>query len=78
MGNIIGANIIDLSLILPLCALVSGGSLPVAAQSLAVDFPACMLLLLIGLVPLLFRQKGAKLQGIIMLAIYAGYLVIVL
>ena len=78
VGNIIGANIIDLSLILPLCALVSGGSLPVAAQSLAVDFPACMLLLLIGLVPLLFRQKGAKLQGIIMLAIYAGYLVIVL
>ena len=78
VGNIIGANIIDLSLILPLCALVSGGHLPVSAQSIAVDFPACMLVLLLGLVPLLLRQKGSKVQGIAMLAIYAGYLVMVI
>lgn len=27
-GNIIGANIIDLTLILPICSLISGGALP--------------------------------------------------
>ena len=78
VGNVIGANIIDLTLILPLCALISGGTLPVSAQSLAVDFPACMVTLLVGLVPLLLRQKGARLQGIAMLALYAGYLTLVI
>ena len=78
MGNVIGANIIDLTLILPLCALISGGTLPVSAQSLAVDFPACMVTLLVGLVPLLLRQKGARVQGIAMLALYAGYLTLVI
>ncbi len=74
VGNVIGANIIDLTLILPLCALISGGTLAVSAQSLAVDFPACMVTLLVGLLPLLLRQKGARVQGIAMLALYAGYL----
>lgn len=78
VGNVIGANIIDLTLILPLCALISGGTLPVSAQSLAVDFPACMVTLLVGLVPLLLRQKGARVQGIAMLALYAGYLTLVI
>ena len=78
VGNVIGANIIDLTLILPLCALIAGGTLPVSAQSLAVDFPACMVTLLAGLVPLLLRQKGARVQGIAMLALYAGYLTLVI
>ena len=77
VGNIIGANIIDLTLILPLCALISGGTLPVSAQCLAVDFPACMVTLLVGLMPLLLRQKGARIQGAAMLALYAGYLALV-
>ena len=33
IGNIIGANIIDLALILPICAFLSGGTLPVGRQS---------------------------------------------
>ena len=48
------------------------------AQSLAVDFPACKVTLLVGLVPLLLRQKGARVQGIAMLALYAGYLTLVI
>ena len=35
VGNVIGANIIDLTLILPLCALISGGTLAGSAQSLS-------------------------------------------
>lgn len=36
-----------------------------------------MVTLLVGLVPLLLRQKGARVQGIAMLALYAGYLTLV-
>lgn len=78
VGNIIGANIIDLTLILPLCAVVSGQALPVAEQSLWVDLPACLLVTLIAMIPLIFRQKAAKWQGGILLAAYAGYLALTL
>lgn len=77
-GNIIGANIIDLTLILPACSLASGRPLPVSGQSVRVDLPACLLVTLIAMVPLLFRQKTSRVQGLALLAAYAAYLVLVL
>jgi len=76
IGNIIGANIIDLSLILPICSLVSGQRLPVTGQLLSIDLPACFIVTLIAMIPLIFRQKASKLQGIVLLAAYAAYLVL--
>jgi cation:H+ antiporter len=76
VGNILGANIIDLTLILPLCALVSGSSLPVAASSGMVDIPACLIVGLIALVPALITKRFARWQGVAMLAVYVVYLVI--
>jgi len=78
IGNIIGANIIDLTLILPLCSIVSGEKLPVAAGSITLDMPVCLGLILIAMVPLLIRQKNARWQGALLIAGYAGYLVLVL
>ena len=78
VGNIIGANTIDLTLILPICALINGGTLPVAAQSIAIDLPVCLAVLLIAIVPLLWRERGSKLQGGLLLAAYVGYMVMVL
>lgn len=78
IGNIIGANIIDLSLILPICSLVSGKQLPVAESSIRIDLPACALVTAIALIPMIFRQKASKIQGFILLALYAAYLVIVI
>ena len=78
IGNIIGANIIDLSLILPLCSVVSGTNIPVPAQSIAVDMPVSLIALVIALVPLLIREKGSKTQGGILIAFYAAYLVFTL
>ena len=37
-GNILGANLIDIALILPVCRLVNGGPLPMGAQTLTLDF----------------------------------------
>ncbi len=74
IGNIIGANIIDLTLILPVCSLVSGQALPVQRMSAMIDMPACLLIISIALIPLLVRQKASRPQGIIMLVAYAAYL----
>lgn len=76
VGNIIGANIIDLTLILPLCSLVSGENLPVSAQSAGIDMGACLIVLVAALVPMLVRQKAGKIQGALCLLLYAAYLVI--
>ena len=78
IGNLIGANIIDLSLILPISSLAAGESLPVSAQSLAMDLPACLLISLLAMLPLIFRQRACRLQGIALLAAYGVYLFLVL
>jgi cation:H+ antiporter len=76
VGNIIGANIIDLALILPVCSLVSGGSFTVSQQCLSIDFPACILVTILAVLPLMMREKASKLQGVLMLLFYAAYLFI--
>ena len=76
IGNIIGANIIDLSLILPLCTFVSGGEFSVSAQCLKIDFPACLVLSFIALIPIMLKERAYKVQGAAMLLVYGAYLII--
>ena len=73
IGNIVGANIIDLTIILPLCAVVSGKPLPVLAQNIQLDMPFCLALILIAVVPTLITGKLRRSQGAIMLLIYIAY-----
>lgn len=77
VGNIVGANIIDSSVILPICSLISKGSLPVSAQSIRLDMPFCLLILAIGLVPALIREKFSRVQGVLLLCTYAVYIFLV-
>lgn len=74
VGNILGANILDLTLILPLSAVVSGKPLPIAAASAGVDLPACLLVGAIAVVPPVFTGKFHRWQGAALLAVYGGYL----
>ena len=74
VGNIIGANILDITMILPICALVSGGSLVVPREALLLDLPFCLGLSIVGVVPMLITKKFHRLQGIALLVIYAAYL----
>lgn len=76
VGNIIGANIIDLTMILPVCSFAAGDSFAVSAQCLRIDLPACLLLSLIAVVPLIIKERSYKLQGGLLLALYAAYIVI--
>ena len=75
VGNIIGANVIDLTLILPVCSAVSGGKLTIGAQTTALDLPACLTLCCIAVIPPLLKGKFYRWQGVLMLALYAGYVV---
>jgi len=77
VGNIIGANIIDICLILPICSFISGGALPITTQNLRLDLPVCLLVVLICLLPILFTGKQKRWQGALALAIYAAYLGVV-
>lgn len=75
-GNIIGANIIDLTLILPICSLVYGDTLPMLGAVSSIDLPACFIVTIIALIPTLIMKKFTKIQGFILLFVYVGYLVL--
>lgn len=77
IGNIVGANLIDLALILPLCSIVSGKELPIPASSRLVDMPVCLGIIALALIPLFIRKKASKIQGIIMAVAYCVYIVMV-
>ncbi|MCI8287112.1 MAG: calcium/sodium antiporter [Lachnospiraceae bacterium] len=78
VGNILGANIIDLTLILPLSAFVSGKALPIAEASARYDLPACLVVGCIALLPTMITQKFQKWQGIALLLAYGTYLYLTL
>lgn len=75
VGNIIGANIIDITMILPICAFISGGTLQVPVDSFALDMPVCLAIAAVALIPTLIFKKFNRAQGIIMVGGYAAYLI---
>lgn len=75
VGNIIGANIIDLTVIMPLCAVVSGKALPVSEQMVSLDMPACMLVCLIAMIPALIWERFRRWQGVTLIVVYIAYVV---
>ena len=74
VGNIIGANIFDMTLILPVCAMVSGGALIFPRESILLDIPFCLGLTLIGVVPMLVTKKFHRWQGVALILAYGAYL----
>ncbi len=77
VGNVIGANVIDTTLILAVCSFVYGGKLPVSAQNIYLDFPVALLVTLIAAVPTILKKKFSRWQGILLFAIYIAYLLLV-
>lgn len=75
VGNILGANIMDLTLIMPLSAVISGKPIPVSSASAMLDLPACLLVGLIAVVPTMITSKFSRWQGVLLLLVYAAYVV---
>lgn len=78
VGNIIGANIIDTTMILPLCAVINGEALPVERINLVFDFPVCIAACAVAVVPTVIMGKFKKWQGFSLLIIYAAYMVLLI
>mgnify|MGYP002527934017 CR=1 FL=1 len=76
VGNIIGANIMDLTLIMPLCALILGKPLPVERQGMLLDIPACLVVCAGALIPALVQGRFKRWIGFFIGALYIAYLVI--
>lgn len=74
VGNIIGANTIDTTLILPLCAVINGEDLPVERVNLVFDFPVCIAACAVAIIPTIVQGKFKKWQGYALLTIYALYM----
>jgi cation:H+ antiporter len=87
IGNILGANILNFTMILSTCALISGGGLTiqleyipmlsrVMSRTLAVDMLVVgMLFMLLIVPPVIFKGRLKRLQGALMLAVYACFIV---
>lgn len=77
IGNIIGANIIDMAMILPICSFVSGGSLQINPSTIWIDIPVALLMMSVSVIPTIIAKFFKKWQGWALLIIYASYLVYV-
>ncbi len=79
LGNIIGANLFNLVLVSGLSAAIAPFDIPggktIAGMnaSLVLDLPLMMAVMLILTLPALFRGKLSRIQGLCLLALYAGF-----
>lgn len=78
IGNIVGANVIDLTLVLPACVAVSGGSLAISRQTTALDLPACLAVCAVSMLPPLATGRFYRWQGLLLLGMYAAYLAVLM
>lgn len=78
VGNILGANIIDLALILPICSFVSmgkgQGALAVSTGSVF-DMIICVAAVIIAVIPTIFTKKLQRWQGVVSLLGYLAYVI---
>jgi cation:H+ antiporter len=74
VGNLIGASIIDQTLILPVCSFIYGKALPVLDSTLYLDLPFALSIVALAVIPSMFTKKLQRWQGIVCLTLYIAYL----
>ena len=75
IGNIVGANIIDATLILATGSFISKGALTVSKTTIGIDLPVTLLLMVLAVLPSALGKKTYRWQGAAMAAVYAAFLV---
>lgn len=73
LGNVIGANILNMLLVIGIPAAAAG--IPLERQTLMIDMPLAILVMAVLIFPILIRKKSSRVQGILLLGIYAAYCV---
>ena len=75
VGNILGANIINITLILSVCSFFSGKGLTVGINSIKIDIPIAIFLIILAVLPTIYKGRFMRWQGIAMFGVYGVYLV---
>jgi len=73
IGNIIGANILNITMVIGGSASIA--NLTILKQNIVLDFPVAFLLMIILIIPTLQIKKVSRLQGGLLLSVYFGYLI---
>lgn len=73
LGNVLGANLLNLLLVIGIPSTISGFA--VDRQTTFIDVPVSMAVMLVLTVPFFVKKRGYRLQGLALLLIYAGYCV---
>jgi cation:H+ antiporter len=76
LGNVLGANIINCTLLLGVCGFIGdlkGMALPISKDTLYISIPVLFLFTLIAIIPMLTRGKTFRWQGISLLGLYLMY-----
>ena len=71
LGNIVGANILNMLLVIGIPSAIAG--IPLERSTILIDMPLGFLVMAVLLIPILIRKKSSRVQGIALLAIYAVY-----
>ena len=71
LGNIIGANLLNLLLVIGIPASLTG--IQLADQTIRVDAPMGVVVMLLLTAPLFVKKRAYRWQGILLLLVYAGY-----
>ena len=76
LGNIVGSNIINCTLLIGITGLFNASSgLPVSKDTALISLPLAILTTLIMLLPTIIKKKTFKWQGILLLSLYIAYYV---
>ncbi|MDO4835176.1 MAG: sodium:calcium antiporter [Clostridia bacterium] len=74
LGNIIGANLFNMLLVIGIPSAITG-NIVFTAKSQFIDLPLAVLVMVALIVPMLIRKKGSRIQGALLLLGYIGYCV---
>ena len=72
LGNIIGANLFNILAVIGIPSAI-GGTMSASPSAAYIDLPIAFIVMMILILPMLFRKKGSRLQGGILLFGYIGY-----
>ncbi len=76
IGNVIGANLLNILLVIGIPSAFA--VIPLEAGTIYVDMPLAAAVMLILALPILIRQKSSRVQGVILLSVYLIYCIVML
>ena len=77
VGNVIGANVINSTLLFGVCGIIGdikGESLPVSRATVFVAIPVLLLMTMVAVLPILIKGKTSRWQGLVLIAGYVAYI----